>query len=531
MSGLPFGDNKLEPAVHRGAVLGMMAVAAALVLVPILVNRFVPSNDYPFHLARMIILANLDDPIFSRFYQMGSFSLPNLAMDAIVLPASRIFGAELATRAFVAITVLATISGAMFLHWAAHRRFSVWPLLAVALAYNGVFRFGFFNYLFGLAVALHAAALWLAIKPGPKRLAMALLSSLLLMYCHMEAFGVFAVIAGAIELERAFTEWPGKSWGVLRDLLVAATPFLAVIALFLLVSPTASEIGRNIAYAPGFLTKPAGALFAISSGILWLDAVSLLSIASLCLFLVTTGSLAFSRPLGFATVMMGFALLVLPVDIMGATYADSRLAPALALLALITPGLNPRAPRRTVNAVLGTILALAALQSAAMSGEWARYNRGIAAIVDGMKNIEPGATVFAATADSYPTLIADTPERRAAWQPSLKHVASYAVLGAPVFVPMTWAEPTQQPLNVKAGYQQPYKFQGNNPRRVYDAASLPQFIAEITNNIETGSWSGLGAVYILLVDSNKARTEPLPAFVERAAEGERFVLLRLKKPE
>src|SRR5580704_2460817 len=144
-------------------------VIALLTLVPIFVTRYLPINDYPFHLGRMIILAQLDNPVFARFYQQGSFLLPNVGMDAVVIPLSKILGPERATRVFVEITLITMLLGAVALHWAAHRRLSAWPLLTVAVLYNGIFRFGFFNYLFGLGLAFAAAALWLTMQKGLAR--------------------------------------------------------------------------------------------------------------------------------------------------------------------------------------------------------------------------------------------------------------------------------------------------------------------------------------------------------------------------
>src|ERR1700724_2527904 len=78
-------------------LLAILATAFAAII-PVYATRFLPINDYPFHLARMVILAQLDNPIFARFYEQGSFLLPNLAMDAVAVPLSRFLGPELATR-------------------------------------------------------------------------------------------------------------------------------------------------------------------------------------------------------------------------------------------------------------------------------------------------------------------------------------------------------------------------------------------------------------------------------------------------
>jgi hypothetical protein len=515
----------------RGMVPVVGALAAFLALIPIFVTRFLPFNDYPFHLARMVILSQLNNPIFARFYMAGSFFLPNMAMDAVVVPLSSLVGPELASRAFVGLTILTILFGTFALHWAAHRRLSAWPLLAILVLHNGILRFGFLNYLFGMGLALWAAALWMLLRPGWVRFAATFISSILLIYCHMEAFCIFAVIAGSVALERAFEEWRrDSSWTVVRDLVYAASPFLLTIALFFVFSPTASVAGKGFAYAPGLGTKPVGALFSLSSGVTWLDMTSLFCVVAVFVWLAATRKIAFSRPLAFATIMMSLALFVVPDSVMGALYADVRIGPAIALLAIATFDLRANAGRAAIYSVTALILVLSVVRAATLTAVWADYSREIALIVDAVTRIEPGSTLFAATSQPYPSLVADTPERRIPWSPPLKHVASYAVLGAPVFVPMTWAEPTQQPLNVRPAYRDPYSFQGNNPRKVYDAAALPDFVKTIADKVESGQWQGLGNVYVLVVGAEGAASGATIPAVDVIAKGARFALLRLHVP-
>src|SRR5258706_10750823 len=168
-----FEDHPLR-ARGRGLVLLVSILIALLAILPVYATRFLPLNDYPFHLARMVILSQLDNPIFARFYVQGSFFLPNMAMDAVAVPLSMILGPELATRVFVELTLVALLFGTLALHWVAHRKLSVWPLLAIIVLHNGIFRFGFLNYLFGLGLALGAAALWMSLRPGSRRFAVAL---------------------------------------------------------------------------------------------------------------------------------------------------------------------------------------------------------------------------------------------------------------------------------------------------------------------------------------------------------------------
>jgi hypothetical protein len=226
---------------------------------------------------------------------------------------------------------------------------------------------------------------------------------------------------------------------------------------------------------------------------------------------------------------LSFCFFLVPSSVMGALYADVRLGPAVAILLIATLDLRFDAPKAARISVLALIMTLAVVRSVALTEIWGGYERSIKPIVEAMDRIEPGSTLFAATTQEYPRLIADSPERRAAWQPPLKHVASYAVLHAPIFVPMTWAEPTQQPLIVKPAYQAAYVFQGNNPKKVFNSASLLTLITSIQTNLKNGNWQNMGNVYLLVVDAKRLEPLRLPDSVVRIAEGDRFSLLQFER--
>jgi hypothetical protein len=505
-------------------------VIALLTLVPIFVTRYLPINDYPFHLGRMIILAQLDNPVFARFYQQGSFLLPNVGMDAVVIPLSKILGPERATRVFVEITLITMLLGAVALHWAAHRRLSAWPLLTVAVLYNGIFRFGFFNYLFGLGLAFAAAALWLTMQKGLARSAVAFIACIVLIFCHMEAFGVFALIVGGIELQKTILAWTQtKSWTPVVGLLHSAAPFVLTLALFVLLSPAAGVIANGLAYDPGLATKPIGALYALSSGILWLDALTAALVAGVCAWLLLTGRLEFSWPLAAACLMVGFALLALPSSLMGSLYADTRLGPAIALLAIISTDIRADAPKFAHWTVVAIISFLTIFRTTVLSSAWIRYDAEILSVVKALDGIEAGATLFAVTSEPFPRLIANSPERVKAWSPPIKHLASYAVLHAPIFVPMTFADPTKQPLVVSNAYQSVKDFQGDNPAQATDRKMLSAFMENLRDHLESQAWPRITSAYVLVMGRQILEPMQLPPFVFRVAQGDRFALLRFSK--
>lgn len=501
----------------------LVAAICSLAIIPFALVRFPPINDYPFHLARIVILAHLGHSGFAQFYSLGTFLLPDVALDAIAVPLGWLTGPEAAVRIFVELTLVLLILGTVTLNAVVHRA-SAWPLLGASVAYNGIFRFGFFNYLFGLALALFALALWLRMRGVPK-LVVGFGSCVILIFSHMEAFGLFALAAAGIELERAFSDWRrGWSWAPVWQLLTAATPFVVTMAGFLLVSPTA-HVTSKLQYAAGWGTKPVSAVFSLSSGFLWLDATTVFAILALGIWFALRGWLSFSRPVAVSAALLLMALIVLPPTMMGSIYADSRLGPAIALLALASFGIASRAPRVATFTAGGVALALAALHTLVLSSAWLRYEGEIRPIVQALDTVPEGSTVFALTSEPYPRLLADSKERQTAWRPPLKHVASYAVLHGAVFVPMTFADPTKQPLVVSPSYADVKNYQGDNPFLIPDRRSLLHQLADIRGH--ASSWK-VGMPYALVVGRKALEPLTLPGWAVPVAAGQRFVLLRLE---
>src|SRR5262249_50909646 len=147
-------------------------------------------------------------------------------------------------------------------------------------------------------------------------------------------------------------------------------PFILCLALFAMLSPTASVAGKGFGYAAGLLTKPVGGLFALSSGSQALDTITVLVVIGFGGWLVATHNVVVSRPLAFATAAMALAFVVVPPTIMGALYADVRLAPALALLAIATLDIRPGAPVWTQRSVTYLAVAVALLRAFVFTTEW-----------------------------------------------------------------------------------------------------------------------------------------------------------------
>jgi len=326
----------------------LLVLALIAVVVPIAAVRYLPLNDYPFHLARIFILADIDGPIVSRFYEAGNWLLPNIALDAVGLAIAQLTGPELAVRIFVALALVLQLIGVVALHKAAHGRWGLWPLLALVPVYNGILSYGFLNYLFGTGLALLAAAAWLAYRERTWALPFAFVAGCILMLCHMEAFGVFAVIVGMAEIVRAWTRGLGGQAGrpewlpALARLAVAALPFLAALVLFLVLSPTSDDLEGGFRYG-GFRIADLiyGPIFALASSLPMLDVLALLLAGLLFCWAWWSGRLSISVPVLLGACVLAAAAVLLPRYMLGSDFANVRLAPAAILVGLAAIDVRP----------------------------------------------------------------------------------------------------------------------------------------------------------------------------------------------
>jgi len=513
--------------------LGIATLLVALLAVlPILGVTYIPANDYPFHLSRIAILSMGDKSgLLGTYYQFGSWLLPNMALDAFALPLTRWLPPETAVKLFLVVMQLAFLGGCVALHRAAFGRYSAWPLLCGLLLYNGIFLYGFFNYLFAAAFALLGAALWLRSGPGWPRYLVAFGVAVLLMWGHMGGFAVYAILVGSFQLfTRLAQDSKQNRPAALLFLGLDALPFIAALALFLWLSPGSERAGDGLVYSPWWGAKPFGALFALQSGVLWADVLVLLALALLVLVLLMTRQLAVRGTVLTAAGWLWLAFVVLPPEMLGSSFADVRLVPLAALVTLLA--IAPQAGKSRWAEVLVLVVALGVggVKTGALLNDWQAHQPKIDTIVQAMQKIPGGSTLFAATAEPYPNMVLTEPGARETWQPPLKHVASYASVFGSVFVPMTFADPHKQPMVMLPAYLAVKSLQSDNPFKVPRPADLVAVAQRLTAQIHAPDGPALGGVYLLVVGTDRYTKLPtLPGFTVFAA-GDTFVIFQATSP-
>lgn len=514
---LPLGLPRLLVAL----LVALMSVA------PILSVTHLPANDYPFHLARIAILSMGEGSgLLGTYYQFGSWLLPNMALDAFALPLTRWLPPEAAVRLFLVVMQLAFLGGCLALHRAAFGRYSAWPLLGGLLLYNGIFLFGFFNYLFTAAFALLGAALWLRMQPGWVRRGVTFCVAVVLMWGHMGGFAVYAILVSAFQLQACLAPAARRNWpAAIGALLLDFLPFVASLALFVWLSPGKERAAEGLVYDAWWAAKPLSALFALQSGVLWADVLVGLVLAGLALALLLRRQLAVSGAMLAAAGLLWLAFVVLPPEMLGSSFADVRLVPVAALVSLLA--VAPRAPKRLTEAlVLTAALVLGGVKTAALISDWQAHEPQIDNVVQAMKRIPAGSTLFAATAAPYTSMWLSAPGARETWHPPLKHVASYASVVGSVFVPMTFADPHKQPMVMAPAYRAVKNLQGDNPFKVPQSTDLQALARRLTDEIRVPGGPDLGRVFLLVVGTDRYTTLPALTEFTTFVAGAGFVIYR-----
>ncbi len=350
--------------------------------------------DYPDHLARMWILAQRGNiPALAANYQIHWRILPDLAMDLVVPPISRVVSIEAAGRLFIALTVLTLIGGTASLHRVLHGRWAVWPLWSALFVYNAVLFWGFLNCLFGIGASLFALSGWIATRgwrPAPRILLFSVVASLLFLF-HLFAFGLYAMTVALFELDGRIRQRRIP----LREafsLITAGAQFVPGLVLWFVSlrhgGPTVTLYGSlaNKLYALiapftfGYVPTPFDLV------------VGLLAFAFLA-WAIRTRSLTlateFRRPLAVVAV----AAVAMPNVLSGSWAADLRLPVALTFL-LIAGSQVRIASRRTTAAFAAVAFCVLGLRIWAVTQSWRDYDRQFVEFRSASRVIAPGSRLM-----------------------------------------------------------------------------------------------------------------------------------------
>ncbi|HZL59822.1 MAG TPA: hypothetical protein VFC38_08980 [Stellaceae bacterium] len=431
----------------RANALALAALAAVLACcLPFLVVSLPAMIDYPNHLARLYVLTHYAQiPAFHEFYRPEWHAVPNIAMDAVIVPIVWLTGWSVETidRIFTMLVVALTVPSTMLLSYAFHRRWSYWSLASILFAYNYVLLYGFTNYLAGIDLAAIFAACW--ILYGNRRPAVAALlfvpAALVLFFTHLYAFAVYGLMIGAWELRLL---WRAPSWRLLGRQFVGFLQFIPALAVLALLSPTTGDFSWERIKASSLAMKAIAVYTVFDIGYRGLTLATFALVVAALLWGWRSGRLKLDAGGGAMLALLGLAFLVMPFTLFGCGFADYRMP--IAMAPVLFAATSWRNVPRLARAALGfAFVALAILRIGTVTDDWQRGDRRYAEIRRALAPMAEGKRLLGYVAAEDATM--DFARR-----PPIEHAPTLAVIDKHAFVPTLFAEPEKQPLVFQPAY-------------------------------------------------------------------------------
>lgn len=222
---------------RRGSEPILFAVLVVAALLPLLRLRHFVSIDGPSHLEGAQVLLHHGRPLLSRYYRIDLFPTPNLAGELLLAAALAITSVATAEKLVVAAYVVTFLLGFRYAVRGARGDAVAWSYLGFAFVYQRLLFYGFYNYCFGVALALLGIGFVLR-RPLPwsRRTTLAVAGLVLVTYfAHLLpalVLALFVVIVVAVDVigHRGDARASGRrAIGPLLSLV--PTCVLAVIAL------------------------------------------------------------------------------------------------------------------------------------------------------------------------------------------------------------------------------------------------------------------------------------------------------------
>jgi len=428
-------------------IVALHAVVIAAILAPMLIAAHPPLIDYPNHLARIHVLATIgSDPMLQEKYLAHWSLLPNLAMDALLVPLARVVPIYLLGKLFVIVTMLFFIGGAYALRWVLRRNLSVWQAAILLVVYNHVFAWGFLNYLFGAGLALFALSTWIWTRERWSwrlRLPVFALVALALFFAHMFALGIYALAVGGFEFGREIRSWrarqPAAHFG---EWALGAATFFAPAVLWHL---TAVGAGDGVVLYGGhkFSAWSSMVMFHFQG----LGVVTFLFVVALLVGGLATRSFRLDGRMAVPLVVLLIAMIAMPSWLFGSWGADFRIPPVLCAIAVASTQFERR--RRMLTDVFLIVgAAMIAMRVVTMVGIVRKHDAQVAELRSAFAQVIPRGTRLLA-ARNFP----HGDERKKVFWRIYHHVAAYAVIDRSIYLPSLFTDREKQPLLVTQRYR------------------------------------------------------------------------------
>lgn len=546
-----------------------LAVTLLLLLLPLALVDMPPLLDYPNHLARVDVLLNFrTDPFLAEHYTASLTPVPNLLMEAVMLPLASMLPLYVAGRLYVALAVVLTLVGVVMLHRTLFGRWSLWPLCGALFIYNATLIGGFMSFSLGIAFLLIGLSLWIGLEGNRWQLLVGAVFALFLYFSHAIVLGSYALCLFGVEATKYIG--PGRKPFTIANLGRDALRFAAllIVPMLLFGLTVGMQLIQSDATAVG--AKDHSALLVLKQ-IYWrlkkltelrqwgyrvhdmlspvlnyntlLDTMTLLLVAGGMVLAALMRRLRASKTMLLTACLFAICFFIVPDPFFGTYFVSIRFWILAALLLVAGTDVRFGSPRVAAVFAVG-LLALLGLRTGVLINNWYGYQGDVADLRRAMERIEPGRSVLLVWAgreaapgccNTREFVVTQPPWRSALVAlPSLIHLPSLITIERRAFVPTLFSHPGKQPLTVT----QPYR---DRCMSIYEGVPVDVRLlahpekADQRDLVEPCphhiGWRDKYD-YVLLMFSNTFHQAglPKPPGVEELYRGEVFDLWKVQKP-
>lgn len=491
----------------------LMLAAAA----PVFAGAVPPLADFVNHLARMHILAHLDDDAtLAALYKVHWTVIPNLIMDAVVPSMVRPLGVYLAGQLFTLATLAMLATGPMAVHRALFGRTSPLPLVAFLFLYNGILLFGLMNYLLGLGIALWGLAGWIALRQRPLWLRLPLATTIVvaLFFCHLFDVGLFGLAVGSLELWRWSEQQPRRLWPLVREMALVLVPFLPV-PLLMLASPT-MNLSHEVLWLPAGKMDGIYSIFQLYGDVS--DMVFAAAVAAGALWLHRRHVLRL-HPAGWVLFVLSAAIfMAMPRVLFGSWLADQRMP--IAIVFLLIGFLKPAEGERVLGPVFYAGLIVACLfRFVDVQAHWLNLGHTYDEYRAATAVIDPGSSVLVAYADQ--------PSGTEIQNQATSHAPCLAVIERDALVSTIFSVPGKQILDIAPAKRDRVDAEDGDP------PSVSQMLAATDGPVPGNPrywdrWSQRYD-YVYVLYTHRGDDSPDPELLQLRYEGDSFQLYQVRR--
>jgi hypothetical protein len=419
-----------------------VAVAAAIMIVPLWVVDSPAMPDYPAHLASFfLIVGGVHDPALQHFYRLEWAAIPNLAFELLVPAMGHFMSLAAAIKLLLSASLIMWTLGPALINRALYGRFGLSTLGAVFFAYNDNFMWGFFNYYFAAGLALVAFAGWIVsdVWNALARVSVFALIVVLIYFAHVFGAALLLVMIGCYELVR----FVDRKHFTVRAAFDAGWPIaliaLPVVIAFFLLKPVGGDNHTSFNLMDTLHDR-----FEASMAVTF-DQPAFVMLAVLIGFLAFA---AWRRWISFHRQMIPLlaVLLVLtvlmPEEAMGGWGVDLRLPAVLG--ALVFASADLRLPVRGAFALAIAALGGVIFNSAALAGNWRYYDARFHEFREATRALPRGVRLM--------TVLDGDAIGKAADQP-FWHMAEFAVIDRAAFTPLLFTTMGQHVIRLAPGLE------------------------------------------------------------------------------